>query len=71
MSTWVNAADHDCTLGLNRGRPDTVLCCRRNYKKVTLRELGHIWSDRSRLAALDSSGFFSFSAFNADGETLH
>jgi hypothetical protein len=44
MSTWVNAADHDYTLGLNRGSPDTVLMSSSKQKKVTLGELGQIWS---------------------------
>jgi len=39
MSIRVNVSDHDCTFGLNRGRPDSVV----ETKKFTLGELGHIW----------------------------
>jgi hypothetical protein len=71
MSTWVNAADHDYTLGLNRGRPDTVLMSSSKQKKLHSASLARSGRDRSRPAALDSSAFFGFRAFNADGETLH
>ena len=40
MSTWVNAADHDCTLAYVPILSYVVV----ETKKVTLGELGHVWS---------------------------
>jgi hypothetical protein len=40
-------------------------------KKFTLGELGHTWSGSLKACSMGSSGFFGFSGFNADGETLH
>ena len=40
MSTWVNAADHDCTLVYVPILSYVVV----ETKKFTLGELGHIWS---------------------------
>ena len=39
MSTWVNAADHDCTLAYVPILSYVVV----ETKKVTLGELGHAW----------------------------
>ena len=67
MSTWVNAADHDCTLAY----VPILFMSSSKLKKLHSANLATSGRDRSRPAALESSGFFGFSAFNADGETLH
>jgi hypothetical protein len=68
MSTWVNAADPDCTLGLNRRRPDTVLCRLRNQKIYTRRAWPHLVGIAEGVKHWIRAASFGFSALMRTGK---